>query len=365
MDRAIASWRTTLTDQGNEQIDRLARSLAKTYTRYGSMLLLPSRALQDNGYQDLRQHYDESTIVELHRHIAKEMKVSHIAVNHPIPPARQETTRHDPQNYMRSPINFQPVYGDFGPSTCSSPPSAVDFTQAYWITAKQNGVAQSWAPRWTMFSRGNISEKARVLDLPSVAQAVAEGVRSGSGCAVVDLYAGIGYFAFSYVKAGVHKVLCWELNQWSCEGLRRGAQANRWKSATYSGESLTEMAAGPEQLVIFNETNELALHRIDAMRACLPPIRHVNCGLLPTSRPSYSIALKALDRANGGWIHVHENFGVHEIELRAAEVAALFQSMLDQQIGNTKTAMLESITRVKTYAPGVYHCVLDICISPA
>ena len=38
-----------------------------------------------------------------------------------------------------------------------------------------------------------------------------------------DLYAGIGYFAFSYAKAGVGKVLCWEINPWSVDGLRRGA----------------------------------------------------------------------------------------------------------------------------------------------
>src|SRR5690606_6675835 len=41
----------------------------------------------------------------------------------------------------------------------------------------------------------------------------------------VDLYAGIGYFAFSYARLGL-RVLCWEVNPWSVEGLRRGAEAN-------------------------------------------------------------------------------------------------------------------------------------------
>ena len=66
-----------------------------------------------------------------------------------------------------------------------------------------------------MFSSGNISEKLRIAGLDCV------------GETVVDLYAGIGYFALPYlVHAGAKVVYACEWNPDAVEGLRRGLVAN-------------------------------------------------------------------------------------------------------------------------------------------
>lgn len=335
------------------------KKLCKSYVLYGAMVLLPSTAFL------APSDITPASLQDLYHLIAHHMKITHIAIAHPIPLHRgndpSTTNTDDTENLLRSPSNFQPLFGDFGPSSCHHPPTALDFERAFWTTTKQNGLFQTWAPRWTMFSRGNVTEKARLLTLPSVHAAVQQGRDDGRGCAAVDLYVGIGYFAFSYLGAGVRTVVGWDLNGWSVEGLRRGARRNRWAVHV---EGQTAEVEDDVRLWVFQESNEWALRRLDGMRAALPPVRHVNCGLLPTSRGSWGTALLALDPEMGGWIHVHENFAVAEIETKAEEVRRAFQEMLSTPAGERLVA-IEAVNRLKTYAPGVVHCVVDIYIPPA
>jgi len=365
MDRATAAWKHTLSDRPT-WIDAVLEKLQRSYVVYGSMVLLLSTACDELD----RVEETKSDLQHLYVLIAQHLKITHIAVTRPIPPQNEDEGI---ENIVRSPKNFTPLYGDFGPSTCLDPPTQVDSDLAYWVTAKQNGIYQTWAPRWTMFSRGNISEKARLLTLPSVLSAVDDGEADGRGCSAVDLYAGIGYFAFSYLKAGVSKVLCWDLNPWSIEGLVRGAAANKWSARRIADEeSLKTAANGEDRLLVFNEDNTMAQMRIKQARSSLPPIRHVNCGLLPTSTGSWEIAVSALDRRMGGWLHVHENFATREIQEKAEEVRQAVQQLVDQckaSQGRNDTrrdvpVKVEHINRLKSYAPGVMHCVLDIYIPP-
>ena len=357
MDRAIAVWLHEMNVELNDP-----GSLKLPYTIYGCMLLLSTNAFQTPEWQSIRHNHSQKSIERLYELLAKHLKVTHIAVNKPIPLQQADNGE---ENVVRAPSNFTPLHGNFGPTTCQSPPCQDDFEAAFWVTAKQNGIFQTWAPRWTMFSRGNISEKARLLTLPSVQEAVSHGQIDGIGCAAVDLYAGIGYFAFSYLKAGVDTVLCWDLNPWIIEGLRRGAAANRWPAIVQSEDGNPDSLVDNEaRVAIFNESNENASARIKKLVPRLPPIRHVNCGLLPTSRGSWGTALNVLDRTLGGWVHVHENFAVAEIEQRAEEVRATFQHMLEER-GKDGTVEIEQINRLKSYAPGVMHCVIDIRISPS
>ena len=359
MDRAISIWLAECNVIPNATEDR-GGSLKLPYTMYGCMLLLSSNAFEGPAWQRLLQHANDSGIKRLYELIAQHLKITHVAITKPIP---AHSANGLTENVVRSPTNFTPLYGDFGPESASSPPTALDFDSAFWVTAKQNGIFQTWAPRWTMFSRGNISEKSRLLTLPSVKETVDQG-RADRGCAAVDLYAGIGYFAFSYLKAGVEKVLCWDLNPWSVEGLTRGATANKWSAMVYSGnDSSEDFAANDVRLLVFNESNEHASGRIRSMHGDLPPIRHVNCGLLPTSRGSWQTAIEVLDRQLGGWIHVHENFAVSEIEKKSEEALHALQRML-VQAGRSDTVKIEYVNRLKSYAPGVIHCVLDLYIPP-
>lgn len=368
------------------------------YSIYLPMLLFSQGTFAGLVWKKLFERIGEEQTRSLYRRIAAAMNVTHIAVNAPIQlhndpykhllrrKGSQDTqipsSSSSSENILRSPTELTPLYGDFGPLVQSSTPSPTNFDSAFWVTAIQNGITQIWAPRYTMFSRGNVSEKTRVLKLPSVAEAVKSSVESGKGCTAVDLYAGIGYFAFSYVKAGVDKLLCWELNPWSVEGMRRGAAANRWEIKSFEegntgsedgaldmGEVIKTAEGQKTRLLAFQMSNERASTILAKLKGRVPPIRHVNCGLLPTSKGSWQTAVKAIDNTEGGWIHLHENMAIKDIEVQSRQILDLVQgyvnrrsqSLEDQRIPVTR---LEHIERVKTYAPGVMHCVLDIYIPP-
>ncbi|KAF9582756.1 hypothetical protein BGW38_010797, partial [Lunasporangiospora selenospora] len=98
-------------------------------------------------------------------------------------------------------------------------PIADDFAGAFWSMTAQNHVWYAWAPMFTMFSAGNITEKERV--------AHSRPIFDARDKVVVDLYAGIGYFALVYlVHAQAKQVHACEWNPWSVEGLARGADRN-------------------------------------------------------------------------------------------------------------------------------------------
>ncbi|GAB1736661.1 hypothetical protein NU219Hw_g8281t1 [Hortaea werneckii] len=364
MQRATTEW-SSRSGECPEWTAPFIQKVNKSYVCYGSMVLLPSTAFDEIDRKGDSANTSNLQLHHLYKLIAKRLKITHIAVTRPIP---LEDEDEGIENIIRAPTNFTPLFGDFGPSTAQSPPTQSDFEAAYWVTAKQNGINQIWAPRWTMFSRGNIGEKARLMTLPSVLSAVEEGEVNGTGCTAVDMYAGIGYFTFSYLKAGVTKVLGWDLNPWSTEGLMRGAKANKWPAVKVSSDDrLADVLERDVRLLVFNEDNCLAEERIDEARRSLPPIRHVNCGLLPTSRGSWPIAVHALDADLGGWIHVHENFAVEEIPSKAEEVRREIQRLARQRAecdfedGSVK---LEYVNKLKSFAPGVMHCVIDIYVPP-
>jgi tRNA wybutosine-synthesizing protein 2 len=209
-----------------------------------------------------------------------------------------------------------------------------------------------------MFSRGNIREKTRILQLPSTTPASAAE-------AVVDMYAGIGYFALSYRKRGVRPVVCFELNPWSIEGLRRGILGNNWTYHLINPLNPTDLSrdVGDVDFIISPTSNIHATSLIPRLES-LSPIRHVNLGLLPRSRDSWHDAVELIDRKVGGWIRAHENVGEQEMEERKDEVERVFQRYVDEcdeGLGRRK-ASVRHVERVKMYAPGVVHCVFDVWI---
>jgi len=360
-----------------------------TYMVYPPLLLLPpSTSLISWSLRTNKSLSDNlSSLYDL---LCKNFKVTHIALNAPIPvnkasqltaqkPFSEDENNRDclqqvsqagnnsVPNILRSPTSLTPLYGDFGPDLLHGhDPTTADFASAFWCTSRQNGIFQIWAPRYTMFSRGNISEKARILMLESLTEE-----RLGTEpeqTSAVDLYAGIGYFAFSYVSAGVGKVLCWEINSWSIEGLRRGAGGNKWSvKVIESDEPLENIVGGDERLLVFPESNEHAATWIEAMRGKIPPVKHVNCGLLPSSKDSWDVAVQVLDSA-GGWLHVHENIAKKDIESTKEEIVEVFLGLTSKYYGQKpkeqRSVECEHVELVKSYAPGVMHCVLDITVAP-
>lgn len=286
--------------------------------------------------------------------------MTHLAVNEGIPLHKDGE---DTENVRRSPSGLRMLFGDFGPAAVDEQPKSSDFEDAFWVGTKQNGILQTWAPRWTMFSRGNVKEKARVLGFKR------PPVGRGDVWAV-DLYAGIGYFVFSYAALGM-RVLCWEINPWSVEGLRRGAEANKWSVKVIQGEDLalpmeTLLATG-EKIIVFLESNERASKRIaEAQSAGLATnIAHVNCGFLPTSEPVWESAWDTTRLAPEAWLHLHDNVGVADIESRRAAIQTTFATWAAAASGGrgSRVPSVEHVEQVKTFAPGVWHCVFDVCIT--
>ena len=374
--RTIVHWLQQLPQFGSKWpfVRDLVLSYNSTYMIYPPLLLLPPTALSklSSIFMSTGQSLPQD-MTSLYVLLSKEFKTSHIALNAPIPGnASKEATikgkEHLGANDLRSPTGFTPLYGDFGPAL--SPyhiPSTKDFSSAFWCTALQNGIFQTWAPRYTMFSRGNITEKARILKFETLKEA-----RLGSRpeeTSSVDLFAGIGYFAFSYTKAGVGKVLCWEINPWSVEGLRRGAKRNKWGAKVIKNDSAFDETVNVEEgLIVFQESNEHAARRVNSIRASIPPIRHVNCGLLPSSEASWEVAVQVLD-PTGGWIHVHENASREDVEGRIKEIIDMLKRLVAKhrvpEAEEQWKVECDHVEQVKSYAPGVIHYVLDISIWPS
>ena len=352
-----------------------------TYMLYPPLLLLPQSSFL--GLRTIQAHPKLAAhLIELYALLCKAFKLTHIALNAPIPAnAGCQSAINKPElfgqvvesneslssNTLRSPTNLTPLYGNFGPALPTNHVSnASDFGAAFWCTSQQNSIFQTWAPRYTMFSRGNISEKARILKFDSLAERGLGGKREPMSA--VDLYAGIGYFAFSYAAGGVSKVLCWEINPWSIEGLRRGATKNKWTTRIVNcGATLEDQIVGDERLIILPERNGYAVTRVKAIRDKIPPVKHVNCGLLPSSKDSWEVAVGVLD-SSGGWIHVHENIAKKDIETRREEIVEVFSVLVEarygQEFSEQRKIICEHLELIKSYAPGVMHCVLDIRVSP-
>ena len=360
----VQLWLESLSEDLRRSLPCLTEDLLRgswSLQSYPPLLLLPATTFASAPWKlcrpQLQEHFHALYIA-----LCERMSVSHIAINAPIPSHAEASgsRRNAAANAMRSPLKLQPLHGDFG--NLNDTADDEGFRCAFWATACQNGIHQVFAPLHTMFSRGNIKEKARVLSFPCVKNTTA-----------VDLYAGIGYFAFSYVKAGAAKVLCWEINPWSVEGFRRGAQRNGWKVKTLqSGDDISTgsendvQGAPSEKLWLFAEDNAYALRKVTSLRDQLPPIRHVNCGYLPSSKAVWQDALQILDPESGGWIHAHENVAESKIDERAAQIETLMASWQNATNAARMGCVVrcEHVERVKSFAPGVFHCVFDIFKGP-
>lgn len=396
------------------------------------------------------------------------------------------------ENLLRSPSGLVPVYGDWGPSqpTFSSSsaasrwsgdsaatkkglmsnPTTQDFAEAFWTSVSQHkGITQCWAPLYTMFSRGNIVEKARILGLssssssstpllisaasststsqppvPSSPSYITSTTTTNGGVGffpglttrelgedltqvdVLDLYVGIGYFAFSYLRRGARRVFGFDINPWSIEGLRRGCVANGFgcvvlrldEHGDIDDRDLDPLDDGVKCIAVLGDNRWAGkvvaqIERRMATRGSTRcrqgrgvNVRHANLGLLPSSRRSWDTAVQVvlrslvpglgLSSATGtrtlittGWLHVHENVDLRHLAdverrvvrdidglvLRQLESHSRSQSQSacewerdaqdEQQVGQAVgpgrwSVSCVHVNQVKTYAPGVMHCVFDI-----
>ncbi|KAL4904904.1 hypothetical protein BDW74DRAFT_23547 [Aspergillus multicolor] len=372
-------------------LEELVSSLPKRYTIYEPMLLLPLNAFtHPPAWGTLYDRLDHDQRQALYASITDAFSrygVTHVAMNAPI--VLTDTQGHE--NRMRSPVGLVPLHGDFGPPVSRDgedvQPGQEDYERAFWVRTVQNhGIVQIWAPLYTMFSRGNVTEKARILGHGSTFDGLDEGSLGNEAVgdvAVVDMYAGIGYFVFSYLKRGVKRVWGFEINGWSVEGLRRGCVENGWGCRVIkvgsdgrlstSVPELVESLRDTNRVVIFHGDNGFAAVIMGQVRAAMEArgawasIRHVNLGLLPSSSGSWDDACKIIDKDKGGWLHVHENVDVQQIEAMGREITTTVERYWTEYASQRTDAEPHAVClhaeQVKTYAPGVMHCVYDVHLS--
>jgi tRNA wybutosine-synthesizing protein 2 len=358
-DQDSSAWKTTLLD-----------SAPKRFTIYEPMALLPSGSFSNSIWKSTLSRCDRSQCTSLWTFLLQELskvakgQLTNLAINEGIPLQKEGI---DEENVFRSPTGLHMLHGDFGTaSTADQQPMQDEFENAFWVSTKQNGIHQTWSPRWTMFSRGNVKEKARLLDFKAARSGNRKTQDKDTEYAV-DLYAGIGYFVFSYASLGM-KVLGWEINPWSVEGLRRGAKANKWSIKVIRGHDLLlpleELISGGEQIIVFQEDNQKAQERLAQMQAlgCAQNIRHVNGGFLPTSEPTWREAWEVTRHSKESWLHLHENVAVAGIDSRRGQIEDLYRQWSVEE-GRKRQAVASHVEQVKTFAPGVWHCVFDVYIT--
>lgn len=383
--------------ENDHEKSSLLHAAPKRWVVYEPMMLLPSGSFADpewTAFLDGQDPTTTTTAAALWREIVAStaqstgLRLTHLAVNEGIPPRVHGGGGGREENVLRSPSGLRMLHGDFGGADEHGTASDA----AFWVSTKQNGIVQVWAPRWTMFSRGNVKEKARLLGFhrrPESRPNKTRGMEAQqkeddeeqarfaprygvdlAGKWAVDLYAGIGYFALSYARLGL-RVLCWELNPWSVEGLRRGAAANRVsvrvvRDAELLARPTAELLAGPEQMVVFLEDNSNAETRIRELRGASSSsgleVVHVNCGFLPSSMDTWRPARSMLGPEEDGWLHLHENVAVADIETRRRHVQDMFD-LWDHEAADDRKARVEHVELVKTFAPDVWHCVFDVYVT--
>ncbi|KAL3229140.1 tRNA wybutosine-synthesizing protein 2 [Nakaseomyces bracarensis] len=322
----------------------LVLHLPQKYTVFTPLLLFnysKEKSFLHGPWSKLSQEVRTQYFAELIDTLFRSQRITHVATNMPIIES----------DIMRRPFNLVPLYGekfrtmeqDRDNDSLWDSPTTEDFLNALWCHVTQNGIEQSWAPLFTMFSRGNIKEKKRILD----------SFQDIEGNDVIDMYSGIGYFTLSYLKRGARNVFAFELNPWSTEGLRRGLVANKFSK---------------NRCHIYNESNEMCLARLRQFIGLEDSptlrIRHINLGLLPSSTASWPLALQCCEYQRSllpDWekttLHIHENVHIDLLDSKEFIHSTVHTlNKLNPSFHYSPT----HLEKIKTFAPDIWHICLDV-----
>lgn len=200
-----------------------------------------------------------------------------------------------------------------------------------WATRKENGICYTWNITKSMFSVGNITEKQRIAQFDC------------KGQTVVDLFAGIGYFALTYlIYAQADHVYACEWNPEAVKAILLNLNKNNMQ------DKCTVLEGDNRQVCPVNIAD------------------HVNLGLIPTSSMSYEIACKSLKQDTGGILHIHGN-----VRTTDQDKCRDWQDWCDTTRNEIQTILGKGwnteqmhLEPVKSFAPKVHHLVLDLKCKP-
>jgi tRNA wybutosine-synthesizing protein 2 len=187
----------------------------------------------------------------------------------------------------------------------------------------EDGLRYRFDAERILYSRGNNAERARLARMLS------------PGEVVVDLFAGIGYFALPAARHGrARRVIAVEENpdsyRYLVENVRRNAL-----------EGIVQPVPGDNRVV--------ALPTGGADRVLL--------GYLPDSLPWVRRRIELL-RPEGGWMHLHLVRG-------ARDPRGAVEARVTAEVHAAGRAVAELTVRtVKSYSPGREHVVADVRVRP-
>lgn len=262
-----------------------------------------------------------------------------------------------------------------------------------WITVTEHGIRQSYDISRVMFSRGNVTEKARFGK---------QCVQSNEN--VLDMYAGIGYYTLPALIHGAKHVTACEWNVHAIRALRYNLFANgidEDRVTILEGDCRVNLKRLRKEKVNANN-DEFGYDRI-------------SLGLLPSSEGGWDVAISCLNQQLGGWLHVHANVPTRErhqwtcwLGQSLANIASIIQrrrrrrqlhlqnnkfltecciavdknddsadeeddlAVIDSNnnIGyesndsNEWIAVVQHVERVKSFAPLIDHLVADVFVGP-
>lgn len=87
-------------------------------------------------------------------------------------------------------------------------------------------------------------------------------------------------------------------------------------------------------------------------------------GLLPTSTKSWKLAVIVAKPQSTVTIHIHENVKDVDIETWQLDTIKEFDSMF-RNLNKPMTIEFKHLEKVKSYAPHIFHVVLDILCTPS
>jgi len=186
----------------------------------------------------------------------------------------------------------------------------------------EHGIRWRFDAAEIMFAAGNRTERRRAGGLVD------------PGETVVDLFAGIGYFAIPAAVHGARRVLAVDKNPVAVRYLLENARRNR---------------VAERVVALAGDNRAVELPRGAADRVFL--------GYLPSAVPWVGRAVELV--RPGGWLHVHLVVDAHHARARAEHEVAAALAAAGGSPGAPPRAR-----RVKPYGPGRTHVVVDAKVGP-
>ncbi|BAM39891.1 uncharacterized protein TOT_020000163 [Theileria orientalis strain Shintoku] len=260
------------------------------------------------------------------------------------------------------------------------------------VSVKENGVTYHFNITKNMFSKGNSYERIRLVKtyFNQPAQDSVENAASTRSELIVDFFCGIGYFSVPILKftdkGRVSKILCVDINAEAIKYINKNCESNmidKNRIETHVGDCSKFGEAFGANYV--GKADRVLL------------------GLLPSSEIGWIPALRALNKKDGGTLHVHglteckstlkfppikssEDWESYVLSNGYADPTAKGEASFERpvknfglyvlkkfhQLSNTVCCMsqfcwsLEVIhsRSVKHYSPNMYHGVVDLKLTP-